>query len=94
VVRAAHLRFAPAGGELTLEIKLHPSDTRLGFVVSHTEEVIRTDESTPGVASTRSSLLELYHHMHRTSKLPASEMLSVGRSALRARSRRLPDFDP
>jgi hypothetical protein len=41
VVRAARLWFAPAAGELALEIKLQPGDTRLGFAISRTEEVIR-----------------------------------------------------
>jgi hypothetical protein len=78
VVREARLWFAPAGGELTMEIKLQPGDTRLGFAISHTEEVIHIDESMPGVASTRSGLLELYHRMRRASKLPAGEMLPAG----------------
>jgi hypothetical protein len=82
VVRAAHLWFAPVGGELTLEIKLQPGDTRLGFAISRTEEVIHTDESTPGVASMRSGLLELYHRARRASKLPAGEMLPVGRPCM------------
>jgi hypothetical protein len=94
VVRAAHLWFAPAGGELELEIKLQSGDTRLGFSISHTEEVIRTNESTPGVASMHSGMLELYHRARCASKLPAGEMLLVGRLALRARLRRMPDFDP
>jgi hypothetical protein len=37
VVRAAHLWFALAGGELTLEIKLQPGDSRLGFAISRLE---------------------------------------------------------
>jgi hypothetical protein len=83
VVRAARLWFAPAGGELTLEIKLQPGDTRLGFAISRSEEVNRTDESTLEVASTRSGLLELYHCVRRASKLPAGEMLPVGRTCAR-----------
>jgi hypothetical protein len=46
------------------------------------------------VASTRSSLLELYHHARCASKLPGGEMLPAGRPALHVRPRRLPDFDP
>jgi hypothetical protein len=65
----------PAGGELALEIKLQPGDTRLGFAISRTEEVIHTDESTPRVASTCSGPLELYHSAHRAKKLPAGEMM-------------------
>jgi hypothetical protein len=71
VVRAAHLWFAPTGRELTLEIKLQPGDTRLGFAISRTEEVIHTDESTPGVASMSSGLLELYHCACRASETAA-----------------------
>jgi hypothetical protein len=82
VVRAAHLWFAPTGGELALEIKLQPGDTRLGFAISHTEEVIHTDESMLGVASTRSDLLELYHHTCCASKLPAGEILPAGRPCM------------
>jgi hypothetical protein len=70
------------GGELTLEIKLQLGDTRLGFAISHTEEIIKTDESTPGVASMHSSLLELYHRACHASKLPTGEMLSVGRPCM------------
>jgi hypothetical protein len=82
VVRAARLWFATAGGELRLEIKLQPGDTRLGFAISRTEEVIHTDKSTLGVTSTRSGLLELYHYARHASKLPAGEMLSVGRPCM------------
>jgi hypothetical protein len=85
VVRVARLWFAPAGGELTLEIKLQPGDTRLGFAITRTEEVIHTDESTLGVASTRSDLLELYHRTCRASKLPVGEMLPAGRPCMRGR---------
>jgi hypothetical protein len=85
VVGAARLWFAPAGGELTLEIKLQPGDTRLRFSISRTEEVIHTDESTPGVASMRSGLLELYHHTRCASKLPAGEMLLAGRTCMHDR---------
>jgi hypothetical protein len=42
VVRAARLWFAPVGGELALEIKLQAGDTRLGFAISRTEEVINS----------------------------------------------------
>ncbi|TVU06600.1 hypothetical protein EJB05_49823, partial [Eragrostis curvula] len=74
VVRAVRLWFAPVAGELALEIKLQPGDTRLGFAISRTEEGFIyvssvADESTPGVASTRSGLLELYRRARRASKL-------------------------
>ncbi|KAK3121480.1 hypothetical protein QOZ80_8BG0654110 [Eleusine coracana subsp. coracana] len=74
VVRAVRLWYGPAGGELALEIKLQPGDTRLGFAISRTEEGFIyvssvADESTPGVASTRSGLLELYLRARRASKL-------------------------
>ena len=39
VVRALRLWYAPVAGELALEIKLQPGDTRLGFAISRTEEV-------------------------------------------------------
>lgn len=39
VVRAVRLWYAPVAGELALEIKLQPGDTRLGFSISRTEEV-------------------------------------------------------
>lgn len=39
VVRAVRLWYAPVAGELALEIKLQPGDTRLGFAISRTEEV-------------------------------------------------------
>ncbi|GJN12819.1 hypothetical protein PR202_ga31133 [Eleusine coracana subsp. coracana] len=75
VVRAVRLWYGPAAGELALEIKLQPGDTRLGFAISRTEEKgfiyvsSVADESTPGVASTRSGLLELYRRARRASKL-------------------------
>ncbi|KAF8675562.1 hypothetical protein HU200_047630 [Digitaria exilis] len=74
VVRAVRLWYAPVAGELALEIKLQPGDTRLGFAISRTEEGFIyvssvADESTPGVASTRSGLLELYRRARRASRL-------------------------
>ncbi|CAO2210666.1 unnamed protein product [Urochloa humidicola] len=74
VVRAIRLWYAPVAGELALEIKLQPGDTRLGFAISRTEEGFIyvssvADESTPGVASTRSGLLELYRRARRASRL-------------------------
>ncbi|XP_039815421.1 uncharacterized protein LOC120678353 [Panicum virgatum] len=74
VVRALRLWYAPVAGELALEIKLQPGDTRLGFAISRTEEGFIyvssvADESTPGVASTRSGLLELYRRARRASRL-------------------------
>uniref|UniRef100_J3MS73 Uncharacterized protein n=1 Tax=Oryza brachyantha TaxID=4533 RepID=J3MS73_ORYBR len=74
VVRAIRIWYAPFAGEMALEIKLQPGDTRLGFAISRTEEGFIyvssvADESTPGVASTRSGLLELYRRARRASKL-------------------------
>ncbi|OEL13876.1 hypothetical protein BAE44_0025104 [Dichanthelium oligosanthes] len=74
VVRAVRLWYVPVAGELALEIKLQPGDTRLGFAISRTEEGFIyvssvADESTPGVASTRSGLLELYRRARRASRL-------------------------
>ncbi|KAJ1275109.1 hypothetical protein BS78_05G111100 [Paspalum vaginatum] len=74
VVRAVRLWYAPLAGELALEIKLLPGDTRLGFAISRTEEGFIyissvANESTPGVASTRSGLLELYRRARRASRL-------------------------
>uniref|UniRef100_A0A0D3GZ40 Uncharacterized protein n=1 Tax=Oryza barthii TaxID=65489 RepID=A0A0D3GZ40_9ORYZ len=74
VVRAIRLWYAPFAGEMALEIKLQPGDTRLGFAISRTEEGFIyvssvAEESTPGVASTRSGLLELYRRARRASKL-------------------------
>ncbi|KAF0932320.1 hypothetical protein E2562_009579 [Oryza meyeriana var. granulata] len=74
VARAIRLWYAPFAGEMALEIKLQPGDTRLGFAISRTEEGFIyvssvADESTPGVASTRSGLLELYRRARRASKL-------------------------
>ncbi|KAG8049513.1 hypothetical protein GUJ93_ZPchr0009g601 [Zizania palustris] len=74
VVRAVRLWYAPVAGELALEIRLQPGDTRLGFAISRTEEGFIyvssvADESTPGVASTRSGLLELHRAARRASRL-------------------------
>ncbi|XP_062192938.1 uncharacterized protein LOC133896366 [Phragmites australis] len=74
VVRAVRLWYAPVAGELALQIKLQPGDTRLGFAISRTEEGFIyvssvADESTPGVASTRSGLLELYRRARCASRL-------------------------
>ncbi|XP_073002545.1 uncharacterized protein [Typha latifolia] len=38
VVRAVRIWYAPIAGEMTLEIKLLDSDTRLGFAISRTDE--------------------------------------------------------
>ncbi|KAF0909773.1 hypothetical protein E2562_000099 [Oryza meyeriana var. granulata] len=74
VVRAVRLWYTPVAGEAALEIKLLPGDTRLGFAISRTEEGFIyvssvADESTPGVASTRSGLLELHRAARRASRL-------------------------
>ncbi|XP_040383677.1 uncharacterized protein LOC102699711 [Oryza brachyantha] len=74
VVRAVRLWYTPAAGEAALEIKLLPGDTRLGFAISRTEEGFIyvssvAEESTPGVASTRSGLLELHRAARRASRL-------------------------
>ena len=42
VVTAVRLWYTPVAGELALEIKLQPGDTRLGFAISRTEEVIKS----------------------------------------------------
>jgi hypothetical protein len=72
MVRAVRLWYAPsgAGGE----IALRQGDTRLGFAISRTKEGFIcvssvADESTPGVASTRSGLLELHRAARRAGKL-------------------------
>jgi hypothetical protein len=76
LVRAVRLWYAPsgAGGETAVEITLRQGDTRLGFAISRTEEGFIyvssvADESTPGVASTRSGLLELHRAARRAGKL-------------------------
>uniref|UniRef100_A0A0E0EQ89 Uncharacterized protein n=1 Tax=Oryza meridionalis TaxID=40149 RepID=A0A0E0EQ89_9ORYZ len=74
VVRAVRLWYTPVAGEAALEIKLLPGDTRLGFAISRTEEGFIyvssvAEESTPGVASTRSGLLELHRAARRASRL-------------------------
>ncbi|CAM0950859.1 unnamed protein product [Alopecurus aequalis] len=76
VVRAVRLWYVPsgAGGETAVEIALRQGDTRLGFAISRTEEGFIyvssvADESTPGVASTRSGLLELHRAARRAGKL-------------------------
>lgn len=40
VVRAVRLWYIPAAGELEIEIKLQEGDTKLGFAISRTEEVL------------------------------------------------------
>lgn len=40
VVKAARLWYSCLGGELLLEIPLEEGDTRLGFAISRTEEVL------------------------------------------------------
>lgn len=40
VVRAVRLWYTPKSGEMPLEIKLQEGDTKLGFSISRTEEVI------------------------------------------------------
>jgi len=40
VVKAARLWYSCIGGELLLEIPLEEGDTRLGFAISRTEEVL------------------------------------------------------
>ena len=39
VVRAVRLWYSPLGGEVSVEIKLKETDTKLGFAISRTEEV-------------------------------------------------------
>ncbi|CAM0950858.1 unnamed protein product [Alopecurus aequalis] len=76
VARAVRLWYAPAGagGETAMEIALRQGDTRLGFSISRTEEGFIyvssvANESTPGVASTRSGLLDLHRAARRAGKL-------------------------
>ena len=45
VVRAVRLWYAPLGGEIALEINIHEGDTKLGFAISRTEEVINIDQN-------------------------------------------------
>lgn len=40
VVRAVRLWYAPIVGEVAVEIRLKESDSKLGFAISRTEEVI------------------------------------------------------
>lgn len=40
VVRAVRLWYAPIAGEVAVEIRLKESDSKLGFAISRTEEVI------------------------------------------------------
>lgn len=40
VVRAVRLWFSPLAGEIPIEIKLKENDTKLGFAISRTEEVL------------------------------------------------------
>lgn len=42
VVKAVRLWYTPVAGEYPIEIKLQEGDTKLGFGVSRTEEVITT----------------------------------------------------
>uniref|UniRef100_A0ACD5XXK2 Uncharacterized protein n=1 Tax=Avena sativa TaxID=4498 RepID=A0ACD5XXK2_AVESA len=76
VVRAVRLWYAAsgAGGETAVEIALRQGDTRLGFAINRTKEGFIyvssvANESTPGVASTRSGLLELHRAARRAGKL-------------------------
>ncbi|WOL19228.1 hypothetical protein Cni_G28026 [Canna indica] len=74
VVRAVRLWYTPTAGEISLEIKLQEGDTKLGFAISRTEEGFIhissvTDDNSPGVASTRSGLRELFQEATRASKL-------------------------
>lgn len=39
VVKAVRLWYAPAAGELAVEIRLRSGDTKLGFAIGRTEEV-------------------------------------------------------
>jgi len=43
VVRAVRLWYTPAAGELAIEIKLQEGDSKLGFAISRTEEVLSTN---------------------------------------------------
>ncbi|XP_047051285.1 uncharacterized protein LOC124656617 [Lolium rigidum] len=76
MVRAVRLWYAPSGaaGETALEMALRQGDTRLGFSINRTKEGFIyvssvADESTPGVASTRSGLLEMHRAARRAGKL-------------------------
>ncbi|KAK1281986.1 hypothetical protein QJS10_CPB22g01446 [Acorus calamus] len=74
VVRAVRLWFAPLGGEISVEIKLLESDTKLGFAISRTEEGFIyissvMDDDDDRVASSRSGLRELYQEAEMASKL-------------------------
>lgn len=40
VVRAVRLWYAPLAGEVAVEIKLKEGDSKLGFAISRTEEVL------------------------------------------------------
>ena len=40
VVRAVRLWYTPLGGEVAIEIKLQETDSKLGFAISRTEEVL------------------------------------------------------
>ncbi|XP_073002547.1 uncharacterized protein [Typha latifolia] len=73
VVRAVRIWYAPIAGEMTLEIKLLDSDTRLGFAISRTDEGFIyissvADDNSPGVAATRCGLRGLYKEAKRASK--------------------------
>ncbi|GKU94083.1 hypothetical protein SLEP1_g7618 [Rubroshorea leprosula] len=73
VVRAVRLWYAPIAGEISIEIRLNESDSKLGFAISRTEEgfiyissVIDGDENIP---STRAGLSELYKEAVSASRL-------------------------
>lgn len=46
VVRAVRLWFSPLAGEIPIEIKIKDTDTRLGFAISRTEEVLHYSKKT------------------------------------------------
>ncbi|KAJ3677643.1 hypothetical protein LUZ60_003367 [Juncus effusus] len=76
VVKAIRLWYRPVGGEIPIQINLHPNDNRLGFAVSRNdegfiyissveEESIQGDEA----PSTRCGLKDLYKRAKSASKL-------------------------
>ncbi|XP_052177667.1 uncharacterized protein LOC127791731 [Diospyros lotus] len=72
VVRAVRLWYSPLGGEVSVEIKLKETDTKLGFAISRTEEgfiyissVIDGDDNAP---SRRSGLSNMYKEAKKENK--------------------------
>ncbi|XP_020114234.1 uncharacterized protein LOC109728272 [Ananas comosus] len=77
VVKAVRLWYAPAAGELAVEIRLRSGDTKLGFAIGRTEEgfiyisSVTDDDGQDGgeVPSMRSGLRDRYNEARRASKL-------------------------